>query len=105
MSVRVFITYKLKPTTTIEQYREWSRTMDQPIASKAPGVLRYEIFEVRGAGKGPIDFDIIEDIEAESWEAWLRVNTLDDLKPVVRRWLDLCDENSVRVHWGEKLEP
>ncbi len=105
MSVRVFISYNLKPATTMEEYRKWSREVDQPHAGAAPGVLRYEIFEVRGAGKGEPDFTIIEDIEVESWEAWLKVNDLPEVKPAYEGFMRLADPDSVRVHWGEKLEP
>ncbi len=105
MSVRVFISYNLKPATTMEEYRKWSREVDQPLAGAAPGVLRYEIFEVRGAGKGEPDFTIIEDIEVESWEAWLKVNDLPEVKPAYEGFMRLADPDSVRVHWGEKIEP
>jgi hypothetical protein len=37
--VKVFITYTLNDDVTREQYREWSRTIDQPMASRQPGVL------------------------------------------------------------------
>ena len=103
MSVRVYITYKLKPETTMDEYYQFSREIDQPLASAAPGVLNYEIFEVKGAGKGSPDFTIIEDIECESWEAWLKVNDMPEVRPAYEGFMRLADPDSVRVHWAEKV--
>lgn len=103
MSVRVYITYKLKPETTMDEYYQFSREIDQPLASAAPGVLNYEIFEVKGAGEGSPDFTIIEDIECESWEAWLKVNDMPEVRPAYEGFMRLADPGSVRVHWAEKV--
>ncbi len=38
--VTVIITYKLNEDVTREQYREWSRAVDQPMASRQPVAKR-----------------------------------------------------------------
>ena len=43
MSVKVFISYDLAPGVTREQYDTWSKEVDQPLASRQPGVLADEI--------------------------------------------------------------
>ena len=39
MSVKVLISYELADGVTREQYEQWSRDVDQPLASRQPGVL------------------------------------------------------------------
>jgi hypothetical protein len=95
--VRVFITYKLRRGVSRDHYRRWSREVDQAVASRQPGVLSYRVFEVSGSGKGDAPCDIVEEIEAESREAWEKVNEYPEMKPVVKEWLELCDPDSVSV--------
>ena len=103
MSVRIFITYNLRPTTSIEEYRKFSHEIDQPLATKAPGILRFEVFEVRGAGEGEPDFRIVEEIEAESWQAWLDIFDNPDVKAAHEGFRRLCDPDSARTHWTERV--
>ncbi len=103
--VRVFITYELNDGVTREQYREWSRAVDQPMASKQPGVLSYEIYEVEGMGSGERWCDIVEVIEAESWEAWQAVNDRPEMKEAVEQFFEIARRGSVRVVHCRKVEP
>jgi hypothetical protein len=101
--VRVFITYKLNDGVTRDWYREWSRTVDQPMASKQPGVLSYEIYEIDGAGTGDPPYDIVEVIEAESWEAWQAVNDRPEMKEAVEQFFQVADRSSVSVAYGRQV--
>jgi hypothetical protein len=103
--VKVFITYELNDGVTREQYREWSRTVDQPMASKQPGVLSYEIYEIDGVGTGEPWCDVIEVIEAESWEAWQAVNDRPEMKEAVEQFFQIAKRGSVRVVYGQKVDP
>ena len=100
---RVFIMYRLRRGVSREQYRRWSREVDQVVASRQPGVLSYRVFEVTGSGKGDAPCDILEDIEVESREAWEKVNDYPEMKPVVKEWLELCDPDSVSVLYVEAV--
>ena len=103
--VKVFITYTLNDGVTREQYREWSRSVDQPLASKQPGVLEYEIYEIEGAGSGERPYDIVEVIEAESWEAWQAVNDLPEMKDAVQQFFQIAKRGSVQVTYGQRIDP
>jgi hypothetical protein len=70
--VKIFNTYKLNDGITHEQCRQWSRDANQPIVSRQPGVLKYEVYE--------IECDIVEVVEAESWEAWEAMNDQPEVK-------------------------
>jgi len=103
--VTVFITYTLNDDVTREQYRQWSRAIDQPMASRQPGVLKYEIYEIEGAGSDERPYDIIEVIEAESWEAWKAVNDQPEMKEAVEQFFQIAKRGSVLVTYGRKIEP
>jgi hypothetical protein len=104
--VRVFITYKLNEGVTREQYREWSRTVDQPMASRQPGVISYEIYEVESSGDGGEPFcDVVEVIEAESKEAWQGVNDRPEMKEAVEQFFEIARRGSIDVVYTSKIEP
>lgn len=102
--VKVFITYDLAPGVTSEQYWEWSRTVDQPLASSQPGALEYEIYWMEGSSDGEPRCKIVEAIEAESREAWQRVNILETKAAAVDQFFQIADRDSTRVIYGTKIE-
>lgn len=99
----VIITYDLADGVTREQYREWSRTVDQVVGGRQPGITRYEVFEVDGAGVGAVDCDIVEVIEADSVEAWEAVNGQPDMKPVYEQWLTIAKPDSVKLLYASAV--
>ena len=99
--VTVFITYRLKPGVTREEYNAWSVETDQPTASRQPGVHRYEIFEVPEGDDAPWDY--AEVIDADSREAWEKVNGYPEMQPVAARFFELCDRDSVQVAYTTKV--
>jgi quinol monooxygenase YgiN len=104
--VKVFITYKLNDDVTREQYRQWSREIDQPMASRQPGVISYEIYEVTGSGtEDRPSFDIVEAIEAESREAWEAVNNQPEMKDAVEQFFKIAQRGSIQVIYGQQIEP
>lgn len=105
MPVKVFISYRINKEKTREEYREWSRSVDQPMASRQPGVLKYEIYEIDGAGEGEPWTDVIEVIEAESWEAWQKVNDYPEMKEAVDQFWTMAEKGSVQVVHGHQIEP
>jgi heme-degrading monooxygenase HmoA len=103
--ITVLITYRIRDGISREKYREWSRTRDQPMASKQPGILRYEIYESEGAEDGEPWTDIVEWIEAESWEAWLAVDERPEMKEVYGEFLDISEPGTVQTIYTRRIEP
>ena len=103
--IKVFIGYKLNEDVTREEYRRWSRDVDQPLASRQPGVVRYEIYEIESAGSGEPDIDVVEVIEAESRDAWEAVNDRPEMKEAVEQFFQIAKKGSVKVLYGRKIEP
>ena len=96
----VIITYDLADGVTRERYREWSRTVDQVVGGSQPGITRYEVFEMDRSTTGDIGYDILEVIEADSIEAWEKVNDYPAMKPVYEEWLTIADPESVKLHYA-----
>jgi hypothetical protein len=105
MPVKVFISYRINRDRTRDEYRSWSRDVDQPMASRQPGVISYEIYEIQGSGTGESWTDVIEVIEAESWEAWQKVNDYPEMKEAVEQFWTMAERDSVKVVYGEQIEP
>src|SRR5262245_47612132 len=105
--MKVFNTYKLNEDVTRQHYRERSRTVDQPLASRQPGVISYDIFEVEGAGGDGGDpfCDVVEVIEAESWEAWQAVNEQPEMKEAVDLFFAIAKRGSIQVVYGNRIDP
>ena len=70
---------------------------------RQPGVRRYQVLEVTARPKGEAPFDIAENIDVESREAWEKVNGYPEMVPVVEEWLELCDPDSVSVVYGSAI--
>jgi hypothetical protein len=103
--VKIFITYKLNDGITQEQCRQWSRDVDQPIVSRQPGVLKYEVYEIDGARADDKWCDIVEVVEAESWEAWEAINDQPDVKKAAEQFLQIVNNRTVQAIYGNKIEP
>ena len=69
---KMYVMYNLKPGVTMEQYRLWSKEIDQRITPGQPGMIRFEIYEMLGSETGGEPFlQIVEDIEVEDFDAWM----------------------------------
>jgi len=101
--LRVYITLKHLMCVSRARYRRCSRELDQGSASRQPGVLSYAVYEVGGTAKGEAPYDVVEDIEVESREAWDKVNGYPEMQPVVKEWLDLCDPDSVSLVYASPI--
>lgn len=95
MSVRVFTFYKLRPNVDIEEFKEWSRTVDQPTCHRMTACHRFEVFIVKGEASGKDAYDVIEDIEVESWEDWQATLVSKEFAQVAEEWPRFGDESSL----------
>ena len=101
---KVFVMYKLKPEVSIEDYRKWSVSLDQKVTPFQPGVYRFEVYEIEGAEKGESPYQIIEDIDVESFEQWQEVVSSEAMKEVVTTWSNYADESTLKVIFGKKIK-
>lgn len=102
--IKVFVMYKLKMGVSLEDYWKWSIELDQKITPFQPGVYRYEVFTIEGAKKGESPYQIVEEIEIESFEQWQEVVNSEAMKEVVKTWQNYADESSVKTIYGKKVK-
>jgi hypothetical protein len=100
---KVFVMYRLRDGVTIDQYAEWSRTVDQQTTPRQPAVVRFEPYRIEGAEHGEPPFAIVEDIEVESWEQWMKTVENEAMERVVSDWTKLADEASAVHIYGSRI--
>ena len=101
---KVFVMYKLKPGVSMEDYKKWSVSLDQKVTPFQPGCNRFEVYEIQGAEEGESPYQIVEDIDVDSWEAWQKVVNGEGMKEVVKTWGDYGDESTLKVIYGRKVK-
>ena len=87
----------------MEEYKKWSREVDQQITPKQPAVHRFDVYEIKGAEKGTSPYDIVEDIDVESFEKWQETLKGKGMERVVREWDNYGDGSTNVMVFGEKI--
>ena len=101
---KIIALHRLKEGVTIEEYRKFSLQTDQPTTSNQPGIQRFEVYEVKASGEGPLHFDVMEIIEVDSWEAWEQVTKSAAMKKVMDDWPLYGDDTSILIVRADKIE-
>jgi hypothetical protein len=103
MTTRVFTFYRLNEGVDLDEFMEWSRRVDQPTCSLMDACLSFEVFLVRGEARGQGFYDVVEDIEVESWQAWQDTLTSPAFAQVAQEWPTYGDESSILSIHCEKI--
>ena len=103
MQTKVIVLYKLKQGVSLKEYCEWSLQVDQRLTPAQPAVNRFEPHVVIGGEGGGEKYAIFEDLEVESWEAWQKALTSEEMKPVVEGWPKVADESSLVIVYGKRV--
>ena len=91
----VFTMHKLKAGASIEEYKKWSKQMDQPKSNAQPEILKFEVYAIEGSldsEEADPDYDIIEVIELDK---------IEDIEKVEERLRDFLD-NEWLAKWVEE---
>lgn len=100
--MKVFISYKLLPTASVESFEKWSREVDQPTLLEQPAVSGYQVFKVRPDDESaPAHY--LEEIDVESGEAWDRTLESPPVVRLLKEWESFCDGDSIVVQRAEPL--
>ena len=100
---KVLVLYKVKPGVTAEEYVEWSKTVDQAITRQQPCVQRFRVFKLEGSRGGSSPWDVVEDLEVESWDAWQECLTTPEMADVVAGFRRLADRESAVTVFGNEI--
>ena len=100
--IRIFIMYNLNNGISLDDYKKWSSEIDRKIVMSQPGILSFDVHTIKG-GLGKQPYQIVEIIEADSWEDWLKALETPEMIEGHKQWQRYCDEASLVVLYGEKL--
>lgn len=101
---KVFVMYDLRPGVTLDEYKRWSREVDQRVTPKQEGCIRFEVYAIEGAeGGGQPRYQIVEDIEVESWEVWERTLNGPGMASIAEDFPKYADESTVQLIYGSRV--
>ena len=100
--VHIFMMYNVQ-RGKMEAYRKHSRKTDQPTLKKQPGIIDFHVYEIKGAQSGKSPYQVVEDIEVESWEAFQKVAASAVGKKLGTQWKEYCDESSAVTVYGDPI--
>lgn len=63
----------LRPGASLADFERFSEEVDRPLLRRLPGVSRFDAYAVERTEGGTAAFDIVEIMEADSWEDWVEL--------------------------------
>lgn len=100
---KIYVMYKLKRGVTMEQYKAWSKEIDQRITPGQPGMIRFEVYAIEGAESGEPFVQVVEDIEVTDFRAWMETCKKPGMAYVQETFSKLVDEQTVRIIYGTRI--
>lgn len=100
--MNIFMLYKLNESVTIEEYREWSLTRDQPTLLARDGIQSYRVYDVESSD-GSSEFQIIECVEVSDWDTWKKVTSSGSMVPIGEDFARLVNVSSVIALRGAQI--
>ncbi len=103
--MKVFTMHRLKKGVSMEDYKKWSREVDQKITLAQSGIRKFEVYEIEGSEEGIPPFDIVEVIEVESREALKKIENSEKMKKfLAEEWMKKwVDKDSLVNIYGRKI--
>jgi hypothetical protein len=103
MATKVFVFYNLKEGVDLEEFKKWSRAVDQPICNSMEACHSFEVFLVQGEATGKPFQMVVENIDVDSWEAWQDTMKLDAFSKINDEWPRFGDADSAIAIYCEKI--
>ena len=100
---KIFVMYRLRKGVNMEQYKQWSKEIDQRITPGQPGLIRFEVYEIKGSDKGEPFVEVVEDIEVEDFDAWMETCLQPGMAYVQETIGKLIDESTLKIVYGERI--
>jgi hypothetical protein len=100
---KIFVMYRLKDGVSMEQYKAWSREIDQRITPGQPGMIRFEVYAIEGAEKGEPFVQVVEDIEVTDFHEWIATCKKAGMAYVQETILKLINEDTLQVIYGTRI--
>ncbi len=94
--MKCFVTFRLKPGVTPEQYEEWFRVENVPAVRRMRSLSSYRVWRATGAMEGEPPYEYLEEMEFDDQAAFDReVETLPEMAAMLEGWLERVADNAV----------
>ncbi len=85
--MKCFVTFRLKPGLTAEQYEEWFRQENVPAVRKMTSISSYRVWRAVDTMEGEAPFDFIEEMEFADRAAFDgEVEALPEMAAMLEGW-------------------
>jgi REDY-like protein HapK len=85
--VKCFVSFRLKPSLSHEQYEEWFRAQNVPAVRKLTSISSYRVWRAVGAMEGEPPFDYLEEMELDDRAAFdAEVEGLPEMAAMLEEW-------------------
>jgi REDY-like protein HapK len=85
--VKCFVSFRLKPSLSHEQYEEWFRTQNVPAVRKLTSISSYRVWRAVGAMEGEPPFDYLEEMELDDRATFdAEVEALPEMAAMLEEW-------------------
>lgn len=87
--MKCFVTFRLKPGLTAEQYEEWFRRENVPAVRKMTSISSYRVWRAVDTMEGEAPFDFIEEMEFADRAAFDgEVEALPEMAAMLGGWYE-----------------
>jgi hypothetical protein len=94
--VKCFVTFRLKPGVTPEQYEAWFRSDNVPAVAAMRSLSSYRVWRATGAAEGEPPYDYIEEMEFDSQAEFDReLEELPELAAMLQGWHERVAEHAI----------
>jgi hypothetical protein len=94
--MKCFVTFRLKPGVTPEQYEEWFRAENVPAVRKMRSIERYRVWRATEAAEGEPPYDYIEEMEfAERGSFDREVEELPEMAAMLEGWYARVSDSAI----------
>jgi hypothetical protein len=85
--MKCFVTFRLKPGVTLEQYEDWFRRENVPAVRKMETISSYRVWRVSGALEGEPAFEILEEMEIDGRDVFeAELESLPEMAAMLEGW-------------------
>jgi REDY-like protein HapK len=87
--MKCFVTFRLRPGVTPEEYERWFRETNVPAVRKVKSIETYRVWRVLDAMEGEPTFEVLEEMEIEDRAAFDReVEELPEMAAMLEGWYE-----------------
>jgi hypothetical protein len=102
---KVFISYQLAPGVTMEEYTEWSRSVDQRITPLQDSIVGFTPWRIAGGEPANPATQIMEEIAVDSFEAFKAMqDESEEMKEVIEGFERLVDQSTVVLYYADRVK-